>query len=86
MVQLNNIYKHSISVSTEMFDWVFLYLLVGKVGGTKNEFEVQEFKTPFLISIFITMKLYSGFWGPWATASMCRYFLPMVYANHLTNL
>ena len=30
-------------VSTEIFDWGFLYLLVGKVGGTKNEMEVQEF-------------------------------------------
>ena len=32
------------SVSTEIFDWGFLYLLVGKVRGTlKNEMEVQEF-------------------------------------------
>ena len=30
------------SVSTEIFEWGFLYLLVGKVGGTKNEMEVQE--------------------------------------------
>ena len=30
-------------VSTEIFDWVFLYQLVGKVGGTKNEMEVQGF-------------------------------------------
>ena len=31
------------SVSTEIFDRGFLYLLVGTVGGTKNEMEVQEF-------------------------------------------
>ena len=31
------------NVSTEIFDWGFLYLLVGKVGGTKYEMEVQEF-------------------------------------------
>ena len=31
------------SVSNEIFDWGFLYLLVGKVGGTKTEMEVQEF-------------------------------------------
>ena len=30
-------------MSTEIFDRGFLYLLVGKVGGTKNETEVQEF-------------------------------------------
>ena len=33
----------SIAVSTEIFDWDSLYLLVGKVGDTKNETEVQEF-------------------------------------------
>ena len=38
------------SVSNEMCDWWFVYLLVGKVGGTKNEMEVQEFQTPVLIS------------------------------------
>ena len=31
------------SMSTEIFDWRFLYLLVGKVGGTKNVMGVQEF-------------------------------------------
>ena len=30
------------SVSTEIFYRGFLYLLVGKVGGTKNKMEVQE--------------------------------------------
>ena len=39
------------------------YLLVGKVGGTKNEMEVQEFKTPASISSFVKMKHYSAFWG-----------------------
>ena len=43
-------------VSTEMFDWGFLYLLVGKVRVTKNEMEVQEFLMPILISSYIKMK------------------------------
>ena len=36
-------YYVSHNVSTEIFDWGFLYLLVGEVGLTKNEIEVQEF-------------------------------------------
>ena len=52
---------------TEIFDWGFLYLLVGEVGGTKNEMEVQEFLTPILIGSFIKMKHYSAFWGPQAS-------------------
>ena len=31
------------SLSTENFEWGFLYFLVGNVGGTKNEMLVQEF-------------------------------------------
>ena len=54
------------SVSTEIFDWGFLYLLVGYVGGTKNEMEVQEILTPILISGFIKMKHYSVLWCPQA--------------------
>ena len=36
-------WKLPISVSTESFDWGFLYLLIGKVGGTKNGRWVKEF-------------------------------------------
>ena len=45
----------------------FLYLLVGKVGGAKNEMEVQEFSTPILISCFIKLKHYNIFGGPRAS-------------------
>ena len=72
-----------------------MYLLVGKVGGAKNEMEVQEFLTPILISrySFIKMEHYSGFFGVhkrWESmGNMCQYFLlmysGMVYPDHLTN-
>ena len=38
-----------------------LYLLVGKVGDTRNEMDIQEFKTPILISSCIKMKHCSVF-------------------------
>ena len=81
------------SVFTKIFEWGFLYLLVGKVGGTKHGTEVKEFLIPILISSSIKMEHYSVFLGAhkrWeSTANMRRYFLPMysrtVYPNHLTN-
>ena len=54
-------------MSTEIFDWGFLYLLVGKVGVQKNDWKVQEFKTPILISSFIVMKHYRVFLVPRAS-------------------
>ena len=37
-------HEHNVtSVSSEIFDWGFLYLLTGKVRGTKSEMRVQEF-------------------------------------------
>ena len=38
-----NFQSRKSSVSTTIFHWGVLYLLVGKVGGTKNEMEVKEF-------------------------------------------
>ena len=35
------------SVSTEIFDWGFLYLLVGKVGDTKKKWTYKDFKHLF---------------------------------------
>ena len=77
--------------STEFFYWG-LYLLVGKVGGTKNEIEVQEFQTPILIKFHSNETLQCFLRAHkrrQSTANMHQYFLPMYsftdYSDHLTN-